>query len=437
MTDPGLIDGRYRLVRPLGRGAMGVVYEAEDENLQRRVALKKLSAVGGMSADDEALARFKREAVALARIDHPGVVSLYDSGLHGDVPYFVMQLVDGVDLATLVEAGALTPGVACAVGLGVARALAAAHEAGVLHRDVKPTNVGITRQGSVVLHDFGLARLAGESAITRTGVTMGTPQFMAPEVIMGAAPGPTADLYGLGVCLHFMLTGNLPFGPAAEVGAVVDSALGAGIRPLSTGLFPFTPVNLALLVDRLCAREASARPRTAAEAVRLLEPFGGDDGQAALAELVAASVRNTAILQACETPAGTRETPPESGPEYEWDEHALPGPRVPRRDVFRPLTLSTTTRRLVLSSMTPQNAVSRQREAVNLVLRGELQEAAEMLSSITQVCLSSLGPDHPTTLAAQFWQAVCLARLGAGPKALELFSSVNRHTDQRGNDSDE
>ncbi|MGV0096144.1 protein kinase domain-containing protein [Streptomyces californicus] len=102
MTDPGLIDGRYQLVRPLGRGAMGVVYEAEDENLQRLVALKKLSAVGGMSADDEALARFKREAVALARIDHPGVVSLYDSGLHGDVPYFVMQLVDGVDLATLV-----------------------------------------------------------------------------------------------------------------------------------------------------------------------------------------------------------------------------------------------------------------------------------------------------------------------------------------------
>ncbi|MEU3716088.1 protein kinase domain-containing protein [Streptomyces californicus] len=156
---------------------------------------------------------------------------------------------------------------ACAVGLGVARAFAAAHEAGVLHRDVKPTNVGITRQDSVVLHDFGPARLAGESAITRTGVTMGTPQFMAPEVIMGAAPGPTADLYGLGVCLHFMLTGDLPFGPAAEVGAVVDSALGAGIRPLSTGLFPFTPVNLALLVDRLCAREASARPRTAAEAV--------------------------------------------------------------------------------------------------------------------------------------------------------------------------
>ncbi|MFJ9108341.1 protein kinase [Streptomyces sp. NPDC102283] len=433
MTDPGLIDGRYRLVRPLGRGAMGVVYEAEDENLRRRVALKKLSAVGGMWAGDEALRRFNREAEALARIDHPGVVSLYDSGLHGDVPYFVMQIVDGVDLATLVEAGALTSGAACAVGLGMAQALAAAHEAGVLHRDVKPTNVGITRQGSVVMHDFGLARLAGESAITRTGVMMGTPQFMAPEVIMGAAPGPTADLYGLGVCLHFMLTGNLPFGPGAEVGAVVDIALGAGVRPLSTGLFPFEPGKLALLVDQLCAREAFARPQTAAETARLLEPFVEDGGRSALADLVAANVRDTAVRQAHESPPRNC-APAESGPEYDWDENVLPNQRVRRRDEFRPLTLSTKTRRLVLSSMTPQNAASRQREAVSLVLRGELQEAAQMLSSITQVCLSSLGPHHPTTLTGQFWQAVCLARLGAGPEALELFSRVNRHTDHRGND---
>ncbi|MFB4425842.1 protein kinase [Streptomyces sp. QL37] len=431
MTDLGLIDGRYRLVRLLGRGAMGIVYEAEDESLQRRVALKKLSAFGGLSANDEALARFNREAVALARIDHPGVVSLYDSGLDGDTPYFVMQIVDGVDLATLVEAGALAPGVACSVGLGIAQALAAAHAAGVLHRDVKPTNVGITRQGSVVVHDFGLARLAGESAITRTGVMMGTPQFMAPEVIMGASPGPTSDLYGLGVCLHLMLTGNLPFGPGAEVGTVVDGALGAGVRQLSTGLFPFAPGGLATLVDQLCAREASARPQTAAEVAQLLEPFAGGDGRAALAELVAENVRDTAIRQVYEPEAPSGSTA-EPGPEYDWDENAVPSQRRWRRDAFRPLTLSTRTRRLVLSSMTPQNAASRQREAVSLVLRGELQEAVQMLSSITQVCLSSLGPHHPTTLTSQFWQAVCLARLGAGPEALELFSRVNRHTDHRG-----
>ncbi|MFE9726098.1 serine/threonine-protein kinase [Streptomyces sp. NPDC005794] len=432
MTDLGLIDGRYRLVRPLGRGAMGVVYEAEDEDLQRRVALKKLSAVGGLSADDEALARFNREAVALARIDHPGVVSLYDSGLHGDTPYFVMQIVDGVDLATLVEAGPLAPGVAGFVGFGMAQALAAAHAAGVLHRDVKPTNVGVTRQGGVVIHDFGLARLAGESAITRTGFMMGTPQFMAPEVIMGAAPGPTVDLYGLGVCLYLMLTGSLPFGPATEVGTVVDSALGTGVPPLSTGRFPSVPGELAALVDQLCAREASDRPQTAAEAARLLEPFLGGGG-AALAELVAEKVRDTAIRQVY-APEPQHGATVEPGPEYDWDENAVPGQRRRGRDGFRPLTLSTTTRRLVLSSMTPQNAASRQREAVSLVLRGELQEAVQMLSSITQVCLSSLGPHHPTTLTSQFWQAVCLARLGAGPEALELFSRVNRHTDHRGAD---
>ncbi|MFJ8886022.1 protein kinase [Streptomyces sp. NPDC102402] len=433
MTDLGLIDGRYRTVRLLGRGAMGVVYEAEDEVLQRRVALKKLSAVGAVSGGAEALARLNREAVALARIDHPGVVSLYDSGLHGDAPYIVMQLVDGVDLASLVEMGALASGAASSVGFEMAQALAAAHEAGVLHRDVKPTNVGITRLGRVVIHDFGLARLAGEVAITRAGAMMGTPQFMAPEVIMGAAPGPAADLYGLGVCLYFMLTGTLPFGGHTEVGAVVDNALGAGVPALSTGRFPHLPAELALLVDRLCAREAAARPQKAAEAVDLLKPFTGG-GRGDLAVLVAAKIRDTAILQVYEPQPRTGATT-EAGPEYEWDENAFPRQRAGGwPDGFRPLTLSTATRRLVLSSMTPQNAASRQREAVSLVLRGELQEAVEMLSSITQVCLSSLGPHHPTTLTGQFWQAVCLARLGAGPEALDLFARVKRHTDHRGTD---
>ncbi|MFI6701388.1 protein kinase [Streptomyces sp. NPDC050509] len=439
MGDGVLIAGRYRRVGLLGRGGMGAVYEAEDTKLGRRVAVKVLSAIGGLSRDETVLRRFVQEARALARIDHPGVVTLYDEGLHEGTPFLVMQLLDGVDLARLVqEAGPLPPDVVCCVAAGMARALGAAHEAGVLHRDVKPTNVGITSGGRVVLQDFGLARLAGESAITRLTSFVGTPQFMAPEIIRGAPPGRTADLYGLGACAYLTMTGQVPFGGYLEVGAVVEHAIGAGIPRLEHRRDLPYPRELRALVDRLCAQEAALRPQSAEEVALLLAPLVGE-GQAVLGELVAARLRDTAVEQVFErrpagavpgTPDPEGSPAPTGAPEYGWDDAAVPTQRAGAEDPFRPLTLSDTTRRMVLGSMTPQDAASRLREAVTLVLRGRLQEAVQMLTAITQVCLSSLGPGHPTTLACQYWQAVCLARLGAGGPALELFQRVNTHIDQ-------
>ncbi|MFE2942294.1 protein kinase [Streptomyces sp. NPDC059255] len=434
-----LIADRYRPVALLGRGGMGAVYEAEDTRLGRRVAVKVLSAIGGPSRDETALRRFVQEARALARIDHPSVVTLYDEGVHDGIPYLVMQLLDGVDLARLVqETGPLPPDAVCWVALGMARALGAAHEAGVLHRDVKPTNVGITGGGRVVLQDFGLARLAGESAITRFTGFVGTPQFMAPEIIRGAPPSRTADLYGLGACAYLMMTGQVPFGGDLSVGAVVEHAIGAGIPRLEHRRDLPYPRELRALVDRLCAQEAAARPRTADEVALLLAPLAGD-GQVVLSEWVAGRLRDAAVKQvfdryppgALDAGAAPVGSPGPSGtPEYGWDEAGVPAQRAGHENPFRPLTLSDTTRRMVLGSMTPQDAASRLREAVTLVLRGRLQEAVQMLSAITQVCLSSLGPGHPTTLACQYWQAVCLARLGAGGPALELFSRVSAHIDQ-------
>ncbi|GAA3138815.1 hypothetical protein GCM10010449_68710 [Streptomyces rectiviolaceus] len=419
------VAGRYRLLKPLGRGGMGVVHEAEDTRLGRRVAVKLLTAVEGLAEDDEARDRFLREAQALARIHHPGVVTLLDVGVADGTPYLVMQVLDGLSLAELVtRTGPLPTAVVARVALDVVRGLTAAHEAGVLHRDVKPSNIGINRDGRAVLHDFGLARLAGERAITRTGELVGTPQFMAPETIRGAAPGPSADLYGLGACMYLMLTGELPFGThTVDFGAIVESALGDGIPRLS-GRGLTRPDGLLDLVDRLCAQDPADRPQRADSAEALLAQ-GAEDGRDALAALVADQLRDDAVRGLA---ASAQDA--EGLPEYDWDE-AVPEARAEEADPLRPPTLSDATRRIVLSSMTPQSALSRQREAVNLVLRGQLQEAAQMLAAVVPVCLSSLGPAHPTTLTSQYWHAVCLARLGAGDKAVELLARVNRHVDQR------
>ncbi|MEU9667914.1 serine/threonine-protein kinase [Streptomyces bobili] len=429
---PVLVAGRYRPVRFLGRGGMGVVHEAEDTRLDRRVAVKMLTAVEGLAGDSEAWDRFRREARALARIDHPGVVTLYDSGVHDGTPYLVMQVLDGTTLAGLVSvAGRLPTAVVCTVAFGMAEALEAAHAAGVLHRDVKPTNVGITRSGRVVLQDFGLARLAGEAAITRTGALVGTPQFMAPEAMRGVLPERAADWYGLGVCLYLMITGELPFGPTVDFGAIMERALGDGVPPLAGSRWD-CPEDLCRLVDDLCRQDPALR-RQDAETIRdVLLPltYGGTE---ALAGLVTGRAREDAVREAQAVQLFPEAADPdEDVPEYLWDEAAvLPAPRDAPQDPFRPATLSDTTRRIVLGSMTPQSALSRQREAVNLVQRGRLQEAAQMLAVVVPVCLSTLGPDHPTTLTSQYWHAVCLARLDAGRDAIDLFSRVNRRVARR------
>ncbi|MCF4137471.1 serine/threonine protein kinase [Streptomyces sp. Tue 6430] len=432
---PLLVAERYRPVRFLGRGGMGVVHEAEDTRLDRRVAVKMLTAVEGLARDSEAWDRFRREARALARIEHPGVVTLYDSGVHDGTPYLVMQVLDGTTLAELVaDTGPLPTAVVCTVAFGMAEALEAAHTAGVLHRDVKPTNVGITRSGRVVLQDFGLARLAGEAAITRTGALVGTPQFMAPEAMRGVLPERAADWYGLGVCMYLMITGELPFGPTVDFGAIMERALGDGVPPL-TGSRHDRPESLRRLVDDLCRQDPAARRQDAGAIRDVLLPltYGGTE---TLAALVTGRAREEAVRDARAAPHVVQAGPPggahEDVPEYLWDEApVLPEPRDAPADPFRPATLSDTTRRIVLGSMTPQTALSRQREAVNLVQRGRLREAAQMLSVVVPVCLSTLGPDHPTTLTGQYWHAVCLARLDAGRDALELFSRVNARVARR------
>ncbi|MFE9444325.1 serine/threonine-protein kinase [Streptomyces sp. NPDC006602] len=226
-----LIAGRYRLLSPLGEGGMGTVWRARDELLNREVAVKEVRAPSGLpGADIERMyARLEREAWAAARISNRNVVTVYDVATQDHRPWIVMELVRGISLAELLEAeGPLSPQRAAHVGAEVLSALRAAHEAGVLHRDVKPANVLMSNDGRVVLTDFGIAMVEGSSALTMTGEVIGSPEFLAPERALGRKPGPESDLWSLGVLLYAAVEGNSPFRqdtPLSTLRAIVDEEL--------------------------------------------------------------------------------------------------------------------------------------------------------------------------------------------------------------------
>ncbi|AKH83687.1 hypothetical protein AA958_17375 [Streptomyces sp. CNQ-509] len=227
MTVPDqVLGGRYRLVRQLGEGGMGHVWEARDETLGRPVAVKVISLLaGGGSRGDEARARFLREARITARLQHPGIVTIHDLGETGSgserVPFLVMELVRGEGLDAKLRRGAVTLQDAARWGAEISDALAEAHSAGVMHRDIKPSNILVMPSGIVKVLDFGIARAADPSAtadrLTQTGFIVGTPPYMAPEQARGH-PEPHSDLYALGCLLFELITGRLPFQAPDTVG---------------------------------------------------------------------------------------------------------------------------------------------------------------------------------------------------------------------------
>jgi len=202
--------GRYQLLRVIGRGGMGVVYLALDPILQRLAAIKVLSP--HLSSDETVIARFINEARIAASLQHPNIVTVYEAGQDGEFVFMAMEYVEGKDLATLLrERGRLHPDEAIAILKAVASALDYAHQRGVIHRDVKPSNVLVSRDGVVKLMDFGIARVIGGERHTKTGVLVGTPEYMAPELWEGKEADKMADLYALGVMAYEMLTGEVPF----------------------------------------------------------------------------------------------------------------------------------------------------------------------------------------------------------------------------------
>lgn len=278
MTQPpdvALVAGRYRLEGRVGVGAMGEVWRARDVTLQRDVALKRVRLDSHVDAANRA--RFQREAVAMAGLSHPNVVSVYDAGTDetddGRTAYLVMELLDGPSCADLIASGrALSLGAVERVGAGVARGLAAAHATGVVHRDIKPGNVVVSR-GVPTIVDFGIARLEQEATATLTApqTTIGTAAYMSPEQAMGRPVGPSSDVYSLGALLIALASGSPPFGSSnalALMRAHIDDP-----PPSLADLRADAPPRLVALLDRMLAKDPDRRP-TAAEVARVLE--GGE-----------------------------------------------------------------------------------------------------------------------------------------------------------------
>jgi Tol biopolymer transport system component len=259
--------GEFVIAREIGRGGMGIVYEAVQEPLGRRVALKVLSAAAAL--DVQQIERFAREARAAARLDHPGIVRVITSGEAAGLRYFAMDLVDGAGLDQRIAAGPLPPGEALEIAQQVAAALAAAHAAGLVHRDIKPSNILLDREGRARLADFGLVHDHAAVSITRSASVLGTPAYMSPEQAKGAPAAPEHDVYALGAVLFAMLAGRPPF-PGDHPSAVLAQLLTVP-APRLREVAPEVPAALAAVVDRALDRNPGARYGSAAEFAADLE----------------------------------------------------------------------------------------------------------------------------------------------------------------------
>ena len=247
-ADTRRLVGRYRLDSELGRGAMGTVWSAYDEVLHRPVAVKEVR-LSLVPVSERAIVRERtlREARATAMLSHPNVVTLYDVVEVDSEPYVVMELLPSRSLASYIgERGTLSHAETAEIGSAVASALMTAHRAGITHRDVKPGNVLIGTDGQIKLTDFGIARNAAESSMTQTGTVLGSPPYIAPEVAMGRAVGPPADLWGLGATLFACLEGRPPYDAGDPVSTV--SAVVHGDIPQPSGRGPVVDVVRGLMV---------------------------------------------------------------------------------------------------------------------------------------------------------------------------------------------
>ncbi|MDX3115836.1 serine/threonine-protein kinase [Streptomyces scabiei] len=268
--EPGvgrLVAGRYRLLAKLGHGGMGTVWRAKDETVDREVAVKEPRVPDHLPERERANAfeRMRREARAAARLDHPAVVDVHDVAVVDGRPWIVMELVRGRSLGDVLQEGTLSAREAARVGLEVLGALEAAHAAGVLHRDVKPDNILLGRHDRIVLTDFGIAQIEGETRLTDTGGIVGSPEYIAPERVLGQRPGPAADLWSLGVVLYAATEGVSPF-RRSNTPATLQSVLHAVPAPPAAAQGPLAEAVNGLLEKDPARRPAAARVRALLEA---------------------------------------------------------------------------------------------------------------------------------------------------------------------------
>ncbi len=250
--------GRYNIIGELGQGAMGTVYKAVDPLIDRIVAIKTINLAIAMDEKDEYESRFYQEAKAAGRLSHPNIVTIYDVGKSGEIAYIAMEFLQGRELREILNNGQRMP-VEQVVNVvaQVAQGLAYAHEHGVVHRDVKPSNIMIVRDGHVKITDFGIARMASAAVRTQTGMVLGSPKYMSPEQVIGKQIDQRSDIFSLGVMLYEMLTGQAPFS-GDSISAIMYQTVNS-VPPPPSSLSSDVPEMLNFIVAKALAKKVEDR----------------------------------------------------------------------------------------------------------------------------------------------------------------------------------
>ncbi|MGW8889773.1 protein kinase domain-containing protein [Streptomyces sp. NPDC055749] len=441
-----VIAGRYELATILGQGGMGQVWTAYDQRLDRRVAVKllrpdRVAGPTGSDAADELRRRFVRECRVTAQVDHPGLVTVHDAGNDGDDLYLVMQYVEGADLADhLAEHDPYPWPWAVAVAAQLCAVLSAVHAVPIVHRDLKPRNVMVRPDGTVTVLDLGVASVldTDTTRLTHTGSPIGSPAYMAPEQAMGGAVGPYTDLYALGVLLHELLSGDVPFAGSTALG-VLHRHLYEPPLPVRH-LRSEVPAQLEALVLRLLAKDPQARPASAQEVYETLAP----------------------LLPARGAPAGPLDpTRPFLRPHAPWPDRAaaqaaptpVPHPSVPNAHAGHPAPARPDVARAVdevkqllvegritqavdiLGGILPAAAaehgehspvvrILRKQYAATLMDDGQYRRALPELRRLADDRTADAGPADVQTLQFRYDAAQCLEQLGEPAAALAEYRAV-------------
>ena len=313
--------GRFKVIDELGRGAMGVVYRAEDSALGRTVAIKTIALTGSAAERDVHEARFLQEARAAGGVSHPAIITIYDVGREGDIAFMAMELLEGRELRDLIREGTVTPSMAVDIVIRVAEGLAYAHERGVVHRDIKPGNIMVLPDGRVKIMDFGIARLHEPTVKTQTGVLLGSPQYMSPEQIVGQPFDHRADIFSLGLVLYEMLTGAKPF-QGDDIPELMFKVANMPAKPPSHIARNLPPV-IDYIVARALKKRADERYASAAELAQDLREAMEEvqaSESAGLERAGAKTVPNNSEVAPEGSPAGlVRDEPMELRPSPRFD----------------------------------------------------------------------------------------------------------------------
>lgn len=285
--DMGRKLGHYTIIEEIGRGGMAIVYRAVQESLNRNVAIKELD-LERFRSDSNALDRFHLEARAAAALKHPNIVTIYDLWEENDKAFIAMEFVDGAELKEVLgNLGRLDPVEASLIVMEVCEALSFAHSSGMIHRDVKPANIMLSRNGEVKLMDFGIVSVFDVGDLTVTGQILGSPAYMAPEQITGGPPGPAADMFSLGALFYEALIGEKPFTGANHV-ALIQNVLHSDPPP-PRELAPHIPDAISQIVLKCLNKRPEARYSSMEELSTILEmslPLERPDRKAAVSRLV-------------------------------------------------------------------------------------------------------------------------------------------------------